>query len=55
MQIHSTSMAYQMIKQTAAAKVPSATVQTMPIYLLDVYVKELKSETVLTKLSRFTI
>ena len=55
MPIHSTSVAYQMIKQTAAAKVPSATVQTMPIYHLVVYVKELKLETVLMKMSRFTI
>lgn len=48
-------MAYQMIKPTAAVKVPSATVQTMPIYHLVVYVKELKSGTVLMKMSRFTI
>ena len=53
--IISTSVVYQMIKQTVAAKVPFAMVQAMPIYHLVVYVKELKSETVPTKLSRFTI
>ena len=55
MPIHSTSVVYQMIKQTAAAKTPFVMVQTMPIYHSGVYVKELKSETVPTKLSRFTI
>ena len=44
-----------MIKPTAAVKVPSAMAQAMPIYHLGVYAKELKSETALTKLSRFTI
>ena len=53
--IISTSVVYQMIKQTVAAKVPFTMVQAMPIYHLGVYVKELKSETVPTKLSRFTI
>ena len=53
--LSSTSVVYQMIKQTAAVKTPSVMVQTMPIYHLVVYVKELKSETVPTKLSRFTI
>ena len=53
--INPTPVAYQMIKPTAAAKVPSAMAQTMPIYLLDVYAKELKSETVLMKISKYTI
>jgi len=53
--INPTSAVYQMIKQTAAAKTPFVMVQTMPIYHSGVYVKELKSETVPTKLSRFTI
>ena len=47
--------AYQMIKLTAAAKVPSAIAQTMRIYHSDAYAKELKLETVLTKMSKFTI
>lgn len=51
----STSTAYQMIKLTAAAKVPSAIAQTMRIYHSDAYAKELKLETVLTKMSKFTI
>ena len=50
-----TSAAYQMIKLTAAAKVPSAIAQTMRIYHSDAYAKELKLETVLTKMSKFTI
>ena len=53
--INPTSAAYQMIKQTAAAKTPFVMVQTMPIYHSGVYVKELKLETVLTKMSKFTI
>ena len=53
--INPTSVVYQMIKQTVATKTPSVMVQTMPIYHSVVYVKELKSETVPTKLSRFTI
>lgn len=48
-------MAYQTIKPTAAVKVPSVVAQALPICLLDVYAKELKSETVLTKMSKFTI
>ena len=47
--INPTSTAYQMIKLTAAAKVPSAIAQTMRIYHSDAYAKELKLETVLTK------
>lgn len=50
-----TNAAYQMIKLTAAAKVPSAIAQTMRIYHSDAYAKELKLETVLTKMSKFTI
>lgn len=42
-------------KLTAAAKVPSAIAQTMRIYHSDAYAKELKLETVLTKMSKFTI
>ncbi len=53
--INPTSAAYQMIKLTAAAKVPSAIAQTMRIYHSDAYAKELKLETVLTKMSKFTI
>lgn len=53
--INQTSAAYQMIKLTAAAKVPSAIAQTMRIYHSDAYAKELKLETVLTKMSKFTI
>ena len=41
--------------KTAAAKVPSAIAQTMRIYHSDAYAKELKLETVLTKMSKFTI
>ena len=44
-----------MIKLTAAVKVPSAIAQTMRIYHSDAYAKELKLETVLTKMSKFTI
>lgn len=33
----------------------SVVAQALPICLLDVYAKELKSETVLTKMSKFTI
>ena len=36
-------------------KVPSAIAQTMRIYHSDAYAKELKLETVLTKMSKFTI
>ena len=46
--INPTSAAYQMIKLTAAAKVPSAIAQTMRIYHSDAYAKELKLETVLS-------
>lgn len=53
--INPTSAAYQMIKLTAAVKVPSAIAQTMRIYHSDAYAKELKLETVLTKMSKFTI
>lgn len=53
--INPTSAAYQMIKLTAAAKLPSAIAQTMRIYHSDAYAKELKLETVLTKMSKFTI
>ena len=53
--INPTSAAYQMIKLTAAAKVPSEIAQTMRIYHSDAYAKELKLETVLTKMSKFTI
>ncbi len=53
--INPASAAYQMIKLTAAAKVPSAIAQTMQIYHSDAYAKELKLETVLTKMSKFTI
>ena len=53
--INPTPVAYQMIKPTAAAKVPSAMAQTMPIYHSDAFAKELKLETVLTKMSKFTI
>ena len=38
--INPTSAAYQMIKLTAAAKVPSAIAQTMRIYHSDAYAKE---------------
>ena len=53
--IRSTSVAYQTIKPTAAVKAPSAVAQTMRIYHSDAYAKELKLETVLTKMSKFTI
>ena len=53
--INPTPVAYQMIKPTAAAKVPSAMAQTMRIYHSDAYAKELKLETALTKMSKFTI
>ena len=53
--INPTPAASQMIKLTAAAKVPSAMAQTMPIYLLDVYAKELKPGTVMMKISKYTI
>lgn len=54
-QYHTNKSNYQMIKLTAAAKVPSAIAQTMRIYHSDAYAKELKLETVLTKMSKFTI
>ena len=41
--INPTSAAYQMIKLTAAAKVPSAIAQTMRIYHSDAYAKEVRN------------
>lgn len=42
-------------KTDCSRQVPSAIAQTMRIYHSDAYAKELKLETVLTKMSKFTI